>query len=78
MFQFLRRHVPGLEHCMACVIQGPVSVEYPALLFHLPEKRCRGIRRQDVEGRALQPVFFDPVGSAHKYIFAVVIKAEDE
>ena len=45
---------------------------------HLLKQRRRGIWREDVERRALQPVLLDPRGGLREDLLTVVIEAENE
>ncbi len=63
---------------MRRVVEAPVAVEEPPLGLHPPEERRAGIRRQDVERRALEPVRLDPRDGPVEDVGAVVVEAEDE
>src|SRR5690606_37929798 len=49
-----------------------------ALPLELGEERRTGIRRQDMERRALEPVRLDPLDGLLEYLRPVVIEAEHE
>ena len=54
-------------------------MEEAPLGLHPPEERRAGIRREDVEGRALQALLLDPVARVcSKHVRAVVVEAEHE
>jgi hypothetical protein len=70
--------VQGPKYDMGGVVEIPVFVQQPAFGLQLSKERCARIRRQDVKGRALQPVFFDPARRPFEHIRAILIEAKDE
>ena len=60
------------------VVEIEVAVQDPARGFHLAEERRPRIRREDVEGRALDVVLLDPADGAIEDVAAIVVEAEDE
>ena len=57
--ELLGAHVLRLEHDVSRVIFVPIPVQDARFSFQLTEERCARVRRQDVKGRALQPVRLD-------------------
>ncbi len=72
------RHVLRLKDDMGRVVAAPVPVQNPPLGLERPEERRTGVRREDVEGRALEPVRLDPLGRRDEHVPAVLVEAEDE
>src|SRR5262249_59681922 len=61
LLELLAAHVLGMEHHVPGVVLVPVAVPDAPLGLELPEERRPRIRREDVEGGALEAVGFDPL-----------------
>ena len=63
---------------MSSVIKSPVAMEQAALRLHLVKQGRGRIGRENVEGRAFQPILFDPLSGAREGVPGVVIESENE
>src|SRR5579862_3674684 len=78
VLKVFRRHMLWPENGVRSVVERPIPVQQAALFFHLAEQRSRRVRREDVEGRTLQAILFDPLRRAREDIFPVMVEAENK
>jgi hypothetical protein len=76
--ELLRAHPRRPKDRVRRVVAAPIPVEVPPLGLEPGEQRGPRIRRQDVEGRALELRALDPLRGPPKHLGAVPVEAQDE
>src|SRR6185437_1542079 len=66
------------KHDVRRIVEMPVTMQEASLRSELVEQRRPGIRREDVEGCALEPVRLDPLDRLLEHVGLIVIEAEHE
>src|SRR5579862_7911355 len=78
VLKLFRRHMLWPENGVRSVVERPIPVEQAALFFHLAEQRGRRVRCDNVEGRTLEAILFDPLRRAREDIFSIVVEAKNK
>jgi hypothetical protein len=76
--ELIGRHVSRAKARVRGVVERPISVEDADSEIEAAKERCRGVRRQDVERRAFEPVRLDPVHRTFEDVRAILIETQDE
>ena len=76
--QLFGGHVFGAKDGVSGVVEIPIAMQDAAGCFHLAEERSGRVGSEDVEGGALEAVFFDPLSGGGEDVFAVVVESKNE